>query len=135
MPVACDSNVGARGKYVDLSDSRGWNPRVAGQRTQQIAGAQLLLAARVDRTADTLVPATVTSLAIPRLVSVTLGGRVIATITASPTSVTRFSFRVPPGQGIAKLVFRASPPAASASQVTPGDDRMLAVQVGDFSVR
>ena len=37
MPVARDSNVSARRKHVDLSDSRGWNPRIARERAEEIA--------------------------------------------------------------------------------------------------
>jgi hypothetical protein len=75
----------------------------------------------------------VTSLAVPRHLTVTLAGRVIARIVAPASARIPFSIRIPAGTGPAKLVLQASPPAASATQVTPGDSRILAVRLREFS--
>jgi hypothetical protein len=39
MPFASDGDIGTRWKYVDFSNSRGWKSRIAGERSEQIAGA------------------------------------------------------------------------------------------------
>jgi hypothetical protein len=76
----------------------------------------------------------VISLALPRRLTVTLMGRVIARITAPARSQAPFTIRIPAGKGVAQLELRAAPAAASASQVTPGDMRVLAIRLREFSL-
>jgi hypothetical protein len=76
---------------------------------------------------------TVYSLAVRRRLTVTLDGRVIARVTAPSRSQAPFTIRVPAGTGPALLQLRAAPRASSASQVTPGDMRILAVRLREFS--
>jgi hypothetical protein len=76
---------------------------------------------------------TVYSLAVPRHLTVTLDGRIIARITAPARSQAPFSIHIPAGKGTAELEFRAAPRAAAASQVTPGDTRVLAVRLREFT--
>ena len=77
----------------------------------------------------------VISLAVPRRLTVTLAGRVLARVTVPASSQVPFSIRVPAGTGTAQLKLRAAPAAASASQVTPGDTRVLAVRLREFSLQ
>ncbi|MDX6619057.1 MAG: hypothetical protein QOK36_1443, partial [Gaiellales bacterium] len=77
----------------------------------------------------------VISLAVPRRLTVTLNGRVIARVTAPASAQAPFSIHIPAGVGPVELDLRAAPAAASASQVTPGDNRMLAIRLREFSLR
>jgi hypothetical protein len=88
----------------------------------------------IPRKAMTL-ETSVISLAVPRRLTVTLGGRVIARVTAPAGAQAPFSIHVPAGTGTAQLRLRAAPAAASASQVTPGDMRVLAIRLREFSLR
>jgi hypothetical protein len=59
---------------------------------------------------------------------VTVGGRLLKTLQAVPAP-RPFTIRVPAGNGPVHVTLRADPPAASATQVTPSDNRQLAVRV------
>jgi hypothetical protein len=88
----------------------------------------------IPREAMTL-ETSVVSLAVPRRLTVMLGGRVVARVTAPVRSQAPFAIRIPAGIGTARLELRAAPAAASANQVTPGDNRVLAVRLREFSVQ
>ena len=75
----------------------------------------------------------VTSNAVPRRLTVSLAGRVIARIVAPANARLPFSIHLPAGTGTARLILQASPPAAPATQITPGDRRVLAVRLREFS--
>ena len=72
---------------------------------------------------------TVSSLAVPRRVTVTVDGEVVQTVEASAREARPLVIRIPAGSGTAHIVLRSDPPAQSASQVTPGDTRQLAIRV------
>jgi hypothetical protein len=77
----------------------------------------------------TVLRSVVSSLAVPRRVTVTINGKLVQTVDA-PTGDTRpLVIRIPAGTGIAHIVLRADPPAGSATQVNPADHRLLAVRV------
>ena len=80
----------------------------------------------------TQLTATLGSLAVARRLSVRLGGRVVQEL-AIPAGFTsgRLDLTIPGGRGQALVVLQATPGAQSAESVTPGDTRMLAVDMID----
>ena len=77
---------------------------------------------------------TISSLAVPRRVSVTVGGKVVHTIAAPSNAAVPFTVRIPAGTGIVHVALHADPPAGSATQVNPADHRQLAVRIKVFDV-
>jgi hypothetical protein len=72
---------------------------------------------------------TISSLVIPRNVTVTIDGRLVKTLQAPPGAPRPFTIRIPAGRGLVRIALRADPGAGPATQVTPADNRMLAVRL------
>jgi hypothetical protein len=85
-----------------------------------------------ERKAVTLAT-TAISLIAPRVLTVTLDGEVIARLTVPANAVLPVSIHVPAGTGTARLSLRTTPGAAPASQVTPGDTRVVSIRLRDFA--
>ena len=77
----------------------------------------------------TVLRSTISSLAIPRRVSITVDGKLVQTLQAQPDTALPFTIRIPKGMGIVQIALRTDPPAASAAQVNPADHRQLAVRI------
>ena len=72
---------------------------------------------------------TISSLVAPRSVTVTIDRRLVKTVHAPPGAPRPFTIRIPAGRGLVRIALRTDPPAGSATQVTPADNRMLAVRL------
>jgi hypothetical protein len=81
--------------------------------------------------------AKVTALLRRRVLTVRLNGRRVRRVEVPPysTGFRALKIEVPAGHGRVTLAFRARPGAEPASQVTPGDTRMLAVLFSGLEVR
>jgi hypothetical protein len=77
----------------------------------------------------TVLRSTVSSLTVPRRLTVTINGKLVQTVEATNDVARPFVVRIPAGAGIAHIVLHADPPAGSATQVNPADHRLLAVRV------
>lgn len=73
------------------------------------------------------------SLAKPRTLTVRLADRVVARAELPRVGARRVRVILPAGGGA--LTFAARPGASAASEVSPDDKRLLAVQVSDLTVR
>ncbi len=71
----------------------------------------------------------------PRSLTVWLEGTRLTSVTATPSSKTELTVVVPPGKGVAELLFVASPAAESASVVAPGDPRLLSLTFRSITVQ
>lgn len=74
------------------------------------------------------------TLARPRTLTVRLGRRVVARAELPRVGARRLRVRLPARLAAARLVLVASPGASPASEVSPRDDRLLAVQVSDVTL-
>ena len=81
------------------------------------------------------IDAEATSLVRRRRVDVWLGEKRLTSFEVPQTGATKITIGVPPGQGVARLLFVATPAAESASIVTPGDTRVLSVAFSHISIR
>jgi hypothetical protein len=77
---------------------------------------------------------TISSLTVPRRVTVTVDGTTVQTLQVPPDKALSFAVRIRAGTGIARVALRTNPPATSATQVNPADHRQLAVRVSAPSV-
>jgi hypothetical protein len=84
-----------------------------------------------------LLSAKVTALLRPRVLNVRLNGRRVRRVEVPPFSggFRSLEVAVPAGRGPVTISFRARPGAEAASQVTPGDVRMLAVLFSGLEVK
>jgi hypothetical protein len=120
-----------RGWYAPERDVSGAAVRWMGSQAKLTFGAE-----------DTPRPALVitartAALIRQRLLSVLINGRLQQRVRVPPFSrgSTRLSVAVPAGRGPVTITLSAIPGAESATRVTPGDTRMLAIEFSELDVR
>ncbi len=119
-----------RGWQGAEQDAQGHVFRWMGSQARLILGS-----ANASRPAARLT-ATVTSLVRPRVLIIRFGGKTIRRIRVPPLTrgSRRLAIVIPAGRGPAELTLTADPGAQSASAVTPGDKRLLAISFTDVEL-
>ena len=117
-----------------LSFGSGWfapeaDPAGAGTFRWMGTSATIDVGAVDTRHPAAVLRSTISSLVVPRRVTVTVDGRLTQTLRASPDAASSFLIRIPAGTGLVHIALRATPAAGSATQVNPADHRQLAVRI------
>jgi hypothetical protein len=99
--------------------------------------AKLLIGLPGARRPAMTLTARVVSLLRPRVLIVRTKGRRPQRFAVPPfdSGSSALTVVTPPGQGALTLTFDAKPGAEPASQVTPGDTRLLAIALSELNVR